>query len=312
MKLKHNILVACVFILMNAFADILVSDVEVFSGYPWTEVVVGYSITGTDAEADFIRLTATDKSAKKTYIAQSLTGAEISEGRHVLRWNAAAEGTKFSSSNVIFSVSVSMGVQLWANGPYWAECNVGATKPEEHGNYFWWGDTIGYKRNTSDNGWVSVLNGESFSFTHAHCPTYGKGKSQLQSEGYIDSTGNLVAKYDAATKHHGSRWRMPTYSEWSALISNCTTTWTTLNGVFGRLVTGKGAYAAKSIFLPAAGVADVSDLFSAGSYGYYWSSTPSGESQYAQRIYFESSNFYGSYHNRYYGYAVRPVRGFAK
>ena len=38
------------------------------------------------------------------------------------------------------------GVQLWENGPYWAECNVGATKPEEVGYYFWWGDTVGYKR----------------------------------------------------------------------------------------------------------------------------------------------------------------------
>ena len=30
-----------------AFADITVSDVKVFSGYPWKEVVVGYTITGT-------------------------------------------------------------------------------------------------------------------------------------------------------------------------------------------------------------------------------------------------------------------------
>ena len=22
---------------------------------------------------------------------------------------------------------------LWENGPYWADCNVGATKPEEYG-----------------------------------------------------------------------------------------------------------------------------------------------------------------------------------
>ncbi len=38
------------------------------------------------------------------------------------------------------------GVQLWVNGPYWAECNVGAITPEEYGYYFWWGDTVGYKR----------------------------------------------------------------------------------------------------------------------------------------------------------------------
>ena len=29
-------------------AEIQVSDVEVFSGYPWQEIAVGYTITGSD------------------------------------------------------------------------------------------------------------------------------------------------------------------------------------------------------------------------------------------------------------------------
>lgn len=78
---------------------------------------------------------------------------------------------------------------------------MGATKPEEYGYYFWWGDTVGYKRNAEDNGWGSVKDGMAFSFTSGNCPTYGKSSSVLQSAGYIDSTGNLVAKYDAATAH---------------------------------------------------------------------------------------------------------------
>ena len=44
---------------------------------------------------------------------------------------------------------------------------------------------------------------------------------------------------------------MPTDAEFAALLDNCTTEWITTNGVSGRLVTGKGAYADKSIFLPA-------------------------------------------------------------
>ena len=43
-----------------------------------------------------------------------------------------------------------------------------------------------------------------------------------------------------ATTHLGAPWRMPTDAEFAALINNCTTTWTTRNGVYGRLVTGKG------------------------------------------------------------------------
>lgn len=51
-------------------------------------------------------------------------------------------------------------------------------------------------------------------------PTYYKSNSTLQSQGYIDSTGNLVAKYDAATVYLGTPWRMPTCAEIDALINN--------------------------------------------------------------------------------------------
>lgn len=99
--------------------------------------------------------------------------------------------------------SVEDGVQLWENGPYWAECNVGATNPEEYGYYFWWGDTVGYTNTGS--GWVSVKDGASISFADSGtaASTYGKDNSALLSEGWIDSTGNLVASHDAATAHLG-------------------------------------------------------------------------------------------------------------
>lgn len=320
MKRKMILSVVLLTAMTNAFADISVSDVKVFSGYPWKEVVIGYTITGkdtdVDAGADAIQLEAMDNSAKKTYRALSLTGAELTEGRHVLRWDAASEGAKFSSPNVVFSVSiVRLGVRLWADGPYWAECNVGATKPEECGYYFWcwWGDTIGYKRNAGNNGWVSVKDSSSFSFSGGECPTWGKSNSQLRSAGYIDATGNLVAAHDAATAHLGALWRMPTDAEFSELINNCDTEWTSRNGVFGRLVKGRGAYATKSIFLPAAGYGNGSYLYGLGSYGYYWSSSPcSDNSNYAWSLYFDSDGFGRSHSNRGNGRSVRPVRGFAK
>ena len=317
--MKVNILVALVVTVTNLFADISVSDVKVFSGYPWTEVVVGYTITGTDtemdAEADVIQLTAMDKSANKTYTARSLTGAVLTEGWHVCRWNAASEGVKFSSSNVVFSVSiVRLGVRLWTGGPFWAECNVGATSPEESGYYFMWGDAVGCKRNASNDGWVSVANGISTFLEADNCPTWGKSNSELKSAGFIDSTGNLVAEYDAATKCLGSLWRMPTAAEWSALISNCTTTWTTHNGVLGCLVTGKGSYAAKSIFLPAAGDAIGSYFNGPDSYGFYWSSTLySDDSSRAWFLLFGSDNIFRvNFFVLYYGMSVRPVRRFVQ
>ena len=204
------------------------------------------------------------------------------------------------------------GVQLWENGPYWAECNVGASKPEDAGYYFWWGDTVGYKRNASAPGWVSVKDGKSFSFCRDNCPTYDKTMDQLKSAGYIDGSGNLVAKFDAATAHWGAAWRMPTEAEFSALISNCTTTWTTRNGVYGRLVTGKGAYASKSIFLPAAGSGDYSCRYGVGSYGYCWSSTSYSDDSSAWCLRFDSGDFCRKSRGCEGGSPVRPVRGFAK
>ena len=213
------------------------------------------------------------------------------------------------------------GVQLWENGPYWAECNLGASEPEEHGYYFWWGDTVGYTRSGgtwysfgfySSVTWVSST-GEQMSsspFSPSSCPTYGKVDSELLSAGYIDSTGNLAPEYDAATAHLGAPWRMPTDAEFAALTNNCTATWTTTNGVRGCLVTGKGAYADRSIFLPTAGYGSDSTLGSPNSQGYYWSSTPDpADSHYAWHLYFNSDNFRQYiFYGRQYGLSVRPVR----
>ncbi len=216
------------------------------------------------------------------------------------------------------------GVQLWENGPYWAECNVGATSPEEYGYYFWWGDTAGYTPSggTLTNNfihpcyytgvtWVSST-GEQMSnspFDHLTCPTYDKDNAALLAEGWIDSAGNLVAAHDAATAHLGAPWRMPTSAEIEALVSNCTTMWITTNGVNGRLVTGKGAYANRSIFLPAAGYGSGSSFYDPGSQGDTWASTPIPDFEYnAWRLYFNSGYFRQSDYSRYLGQSVRPVR----
>ncbi len=164
-------------------------------------------------------------------------------------------------------------------------------------------------------GWISVKDGSGFEFTSSGvaASTYGKGDAALLAEGWIDSTGNLVAAHDAATAHLGSPWRMPTDAEFSALIKNCTTTWITINGVSGMLVRGKGAYANRSIFLPAAGRGGGSSLLYPGSDGYYWSSSPySGGSYSAWYLYFNSGGFSQGVSSRYDGRSVRPVRGFAQ
>ena len=232
-------------------------------------------------------------------------------------WDAKADAGEVKIDDVALTAIVELpfgGVQLWEGGPCWAECNVGATKPEESGYYFWWGDTVGYKRDAYDSNWISVKDSSIFKFSPESCPTYNKDDSTLQSEGYIDSKGNLTALHDAATVHLGALWRMPTDAEFDALIDNCTTAWTTRNGVYGRLVTGKDAYASKSIFLPAVGYGYDSYLYAIGSYGCYWSSLPrSGYTSDAWNLDL-ASNYFRKDGNggRYFGQSVRPVREFAE
>ena len=105
---------------------------------------------------------------------------------------------------------------------------------------------------------------------------------------------------------------MPTSDELSALDNNCDWTWTTLNGVNGYVVRGKGDYASASIFLPAAGNGYATSFNYAGSRGYYWSSVPYSGNLNSQSLFFNSGdhNTYSSSrgNSRYFGFAVRPVQ----
>ena len=335
--------ISCLFAAALAAVNLLAAkpvatSVTARQWYPWNgkvDIVVTFSGASNDVAEAACVFAATNSATKAALAMAHVTDAGTISGsgatwtrRYV--WDAAADLGEVKIADVVLAAEatplgvVQGGVQLWEGGPYWAECNVGATKPEEYGYYFWWGDTVGYAREggtwTSDyyySGvtWVSSTGARmgSSPFSGSSCPTYNKTTAQLQSAGYIDATGNLVAKYDAATAHLGTPWRMPTDAEFAALIDNCTTTWTMRNGVYGRLVTGKGAFSTKSIFLPAAGYGGGSYLSYPGSLGSYWSSTPrSGSSYYAWYLNFNSDDFYRNDYYRHYGFPVRPLRGFAK
>ena len=114
---------------------------------------------------------------------------------------------------------------------------------------------------------------------------------------------------------------MPTEDELEALVSKCTCTWTTTNGVNGYIFRGKGEFNSSSIFIPCAGFGDSTLLKSLGSSGIYWSSEPSGwepssSSDYSSRkswiFSFNSSNHGETgydYGHRDLGYSIRPVQG---
>ena len=291
-----------------------VTSVTAQQRYPWNGLV-DIVVTFNGAESDVAKANCTfaaTNSATKTALAiahVTQQGEDTGSGttwtrRFIWDTNADLGEVKIDDVELVADVEAvsddpdgSGGVQLWEGGPYWATCNVGASKPEEYGLYFWWGDTVGHAGD--------------WAFNVDNWPTLGKTVAELRSLGYIDSSGNLAPAHDAARKHLGAPWRMPTHAEFSALISNCDTQWTTRNGVNGQLVKGRGAYSSKSVFLPAAGGGNDSDLLDPGSGGYYWSSTPySDYSVFAWILGFTSGHFRRSLIDRYYGQSVRPLRGF--
>ena len=138
-------------------------------------------------------------------------------------------------------------------------------------------------------------------------PTYGKNHLSLRDGGWTTADGKLAPEHDAAHVHLGGDWRIPTKQDLADLGSKCYWTWRTVNGVQGYVVTGKGAYASVSIFLPAAGYGNGTMLNDVGSYGNYWSSIPGSGSDKAWYRDFRQSNRFTNSSSRDYGRSIRPV-----
>ncbi len=194
------------------------------------------------------------------------------------------------------------------SGLKWATCNVGATKPEEHGNYYAWGETktkTTYDWNTYK--WATATYSVEYDRWYLETLTKYNTDSYYGTE---DNKTQLELADDAARANWGGAWRMPTDGEWAELLDECTWEWKYAykGTTAGYLVTSN--INGNSIFLPAAGYRARVDLDYAGSRGYYWSSSlysdyPKG----AWGVYFSSDYVYRSYNYRDYGLSVRPVLG---
>lgn len=193
-----------------------------------------------------------------------------------------------NDSIVSYPQAVDLGLSV-----KWASFNVGASSPEEYGDYFAWGETE--PKSTYSRITYKWCNGSSTSMTK-YCTS--------SSFGTVDGKTILDLADDAAHVNWGGNWRMPTKAEQDELrnTNNCTWTWTTQNGVNGYKVTSKKN--GNSIFLPAAG----SSLGYAGSSGYYWSSSldPYGPAS-AYDFRFGSRDVDWLNRSRYGGRTVRAV-----
>ncbi len=268
-----------------------------------TERGVVYSTVSNPVINNIYHTTITSGSGTGSF-SVALTGLTEGTTYYVRAYAINSMGTSYGSQiNFTTNTSSSGGVENGheyvdlglPSGLKWATCNVGASKPEDYGGYFAWGETT--TKSTYD--WS----------TYKWC----KGTEDTQTKyctnssyGTVDNKTLLDKEDDAAAANWGGNWRMPTKAEQEELQNNCTWTWTTQNGVNGFKVTSKsnGNY----IFLPAAGYRSDSSLYRAGSYGYYWSSSLNTDYPIRAWGVFFSSDFvlrYSSY--RYYGFSVRPV-----
>ena len=187
------------------------------------------------------------------------------------------------------------------SGTLWATCNVGANNPLESGLYFQWGNIVGH---------MAYEVGKDKQFNWSDYKWYLSGndyEENIKFKKYTTTGAKLDLEDDAAHIHMGGDWHMPTPEQIKELLDNTTNTWTTQDGVNGRLFTSKSDNS-KSIFIPAAGVAWDDSVQNSGGYGYVWSSMLDTDLvNYGQGLYFDSGNvlLYGS--NRCNGLSVRGV-----
>ena len=189
------------------------------------------------------------------------------------------------------------------SGTLWATCNIGADTPEDYGYYFAWGET----QPKEYYNWT----------TYQYCK-YDDNKltkycnnSQYGYNGFTDNLTTLQPEDDAATVNWGTNWRMPTKAQWEELLAT-TNTWTTRNGVKGRLFTANDT----SLFLPAGGYYDCGNtaIGSVGNWGRYGSSsldtvdTPPSTIAWGFNFGSSANECKVQFYSRYYGRPVRAVR----
>jgi len=195
----------------------------------------------------------------------------------------------------------------------WASCNLGASKPEEFGDYYAWAETETYYSSLEPLTWKAGAS-EGYSWSSyrwagdypkfkKYCPT--EAAIYWGKEGDPDNRTIIDPDDDAASVKIGQGWRIPSKDEWNELINDCKWTWTTLEGVGGYEVAATNG---NSIFLPAAGLFDAVNLLDPGSQGAYWSSslnTALPENAWILQSY--PSYFFTASTLRYDGCSIRPV-----
>ncbi len=175
------------------------------------------------------------------------------------------------------------------SGTLWATCNVGATAPEQSGDYF---------------AWAEVTPKDNYSVETYKWIDYSDDGDANMSKYYWDNKTELEREDDAASVNWGGNWRTPTKKELDELVAHCTFTETSVNQQRGCLVEGSNG---NSIFLPIAGIYVDTQLHTENGLCAYMSSTVDPGEGTAWVLTHEGAVYGVGVCSITYGISVRPV-----
>ena len=185
----------------------------------------------------------------------------ISHRRNTLEgYVKTALGLRIALREKVEPEAVDMGLSV-----KWANFNIGAFHPTHCGNYFAWGETE--PKETYSWATYKWCEGTDKTMTK-YC-----SDSNYGNNGFTDNKMELDLSDDAARANWGGNWRMPTKAELDQLISECTWTESTQNGIKGYTATSK--HTGNSIFFPYSGYFNhdtSATIQGVGTLFYYWSS----------------------------------------
>ncbi|MBQ0023378.1 MAG: hypothetical protein KBT29_09100 [Prevotellaceae bacterium] len=200
-----------------------------------------------------------------TAMAQVTMRVELKDGKHVDYPVSTVESVSFITSDSGDNDNAPAGAEAvdlgLPSGTKWANMNIGASTPEDYGEYFAWGEIMPKLSYSWSTYWWCGDNMGSIMTKY----------NDYEYDSTFDGKTTLDPEDDAAYVNWGGSWRMPTYNQKEELRIYCIWSWTTQNGVNGYKVASMKN--GNSIFLPAAGNRNGNSLYSAGSKGVYWTST---------------------------------------
>ncbi|MBO4427502.1 MAG: Ig-like domain-containing protein [Bacteroidales bacterium] len=194
--------------------------------------------------------------------------------------------SRIEEKTVVTPDSVDLGLSV-----KWASFNLGATKPEEIGDTYPWGEVFG------ENEGILCYS----SYPYSAYRMYDYATQSFTKYNSDDGKVMLDPEDDVAHTRLGNSWRMPTVSEMRELLNpeNCSIERMTLNGQSGLRITSKRqGFEGNSIFLP-------KTTRYMGSF--YWSSSLGSYPSTAWGLSFGNDYIEFSNGARDGGAAIRPV-----